>query len=132
MGMAIAIDPASRITDIVHKLEHPENYVSGVLENLWHCRGEHGVASVRIGITGEGKAPNYLVEYSEEGPGSPPIFGAFHGRSHKRLVEKDAVRDEHWSQDVLYFEDVQRLIGEIRSRPNRGRARGHRLLPPLG
>jgi hypothetical protein len=123
--VAKPIDPASRTIDIVERLNQPESYVCGVLGNMWKCKREHRDASVRIGVTGHGKSPNYLVEYSAEGSGSPPIFGAFHGRSHKKFVEEAAVRDEHWSEDVMYFSAVQELIGKIRSKPGQSSRLAH-------
>ena len=56
--VAIRIADDATIADVVATLEEPEPYVRGVLENLYECKREWGAATVRIGITGEGKIPH--------------------------------------------------------------------------
>jgi hypothetical protein len=44
------------ITDVVGKLNAPEEYVRLVLAHMWECKRQLDAASVRIGVTGEGRA----------------------------------------------------------------------------
>ena len=117
------IPPDSTIAS-VHKaglLEDPEGYVRGVLENMGPCRRRHGAAYARIGVEGDGKAPNYQIEHEQHAGVPPPasIFGAFRGRGHKPLVENEALQRHTWSTDAMPFDQVQSLLGEIRNFPKR-------------
>lgn len=140
----IPIDEDATIADILGRLNKPEDYVRSVLANAWNCKRKVGSASVRIGITGEGRAPNYRLEYTKDGMSCPAVFEVYNGLSHKsiaglgqwnvtneefaRLFEdtpsiaeslstpEHPVDPEHWSRQVMTLEDVSALIGKIRSR----------------
>lgn len=109
------------IKDIVNTLANPKEYVRKVLENMIACKKEHGLASVAIGKTGRGIVPNYRVSpdilsdwQGKIDPGE--FFKAYNGRSHKRIEDWDVweLREEHWSDLRMSFEQVQNLLGELR------------------
>jgi hypothetical protein len=54
------------IADVLASLARPESYVRQMLGNLYDCKNEHGSAEARIGITGDGIAPNYRLEFKPE------------------------------------------------------------------
>ena len=62
------------IAYVAGKLNKPAEYVRRVLENMWECKRAFGSALVRIGVMGEGRAPNYRLEYSKEGLSFPAVF----------------------------------------------------------
>jgi hypothetical protein len=66
MSAILALD--STLADVLATLAKPENYVRGMLENMYACKREHGNATARIGITGGGVAPNYRIEFEHEEP----------------------------------------------------------------
>jgi hypothetical protein len=112
--MAGAVPPGSTIADIICTLAHPEEYVRGVLGHLYECRRDYPTAYVRIGITGHGIVPHYRIEYPGYAGAPPGTFGAFRGDNHKRLVDEDLLRDEHWSTKMMSLEEVATLLGNLR------------------
>jgi len=63
MPASVMADDAT-IADVVGTLNKPLEYVRRVLERMWECKRQFGIALVRIGVTGEGRTPNYRVEHS--------------------------------------------------------------------
>jgi hypothetical protein len=57
------IENDATIAGIIDDLNTPEEYVRRVLEHMEECWRQHGAASVRIGVIGKGRAPNYRIEY---------------------------------------------------------------------
>jgi hypothetical protein len=128
----------STLADIVGKLNKPGEFVRRVLERLHECKRVHDSASVRLGIMGRGRAPNYRIEYPEHdqilNEQSIAVFGVFNGLSHKEiedlgfpdlavLFDPDAppgpermLRYGHWSSKTMGLDDVARLLGELRKR----------------
>jgi hypothetical protein len=123
------------IADVLTTLKNPKQYLRGVLENLHACKsqkqmGQKSEVVTRIGITGEGIAPYYRIDYSAELSGKGlggrtmrATFGAFDGRTHKIIAafaetsnhrEESILVDEHWSTRSMSLEDVQNLLGQIR------------------
>src|SRR5437879_5011039 len=90
------IDRAATIADVAGHLTKPTEYVRQVLAKMLDCRRDYAEPSVRIGVTGKGRSPHYRIEYPSDP--FPAIFDAFHGASHKKLVDEDYLRDEHWSR----------------------------------
>lgn len=119
------IAPNATIADVVDRLTSPEDYVRGVLGNLFANNAE-GSAVVRIGVKGRGLVPHYRLDRMSPGfslSDKPPtpvfsVIGAFHGRNHKPLVDEleapDILRDENWSGGFMTLNEVQTLIGAIR------------------
>jgi hypothetical protein len=69
----------------VGKLNAPEEYVRLVLAHMWECKRQLDAASVRRGVTGEGRAPNYRIEYPGDAENWPSVFGVYSGLSHKKI-----------------------------------------------
>jgi hypothetical protein len=112
------------ISDILHTLDRPEQYVRRVFGNMVEYRKEHGTAVVRIGRTGRGIAPHYRVQVEHSAIGEvaghfnddpSEYFMAFHGRSHQQLEwGARELRTEHWSSRAMIYDDVQALLGKLR------------------
>jgi hypothetical protein len=142
---ALIISEEATIADIVGTLNKPEDYVRCVLEHLWACKREHGSASVRIGVTGEGRAPNYRVEYPREGMKTTAVFEVYNGLSHRPIEglgqwnltpqellslfgrntspvkelppsPEHSVEPGHWSSQAMSLEQVSALLGQLRLR----------------
>lgn len=83
------------------------------------CKKKHGTATVRIGTTGRGIAPHYRVE---------PIldmdtftgrfedyFAAYDGRNHQKFEWGPfELKNEHWSDKDMTYEEIQSLLGSVR------------------
>jgi hypothetical protein len=125
------------IADIVDYLNGPEEFVRRVYEHMREWSRQQGAASVRIGVTGRGRAPNYRIEHGK----SPSVFAVYRGSGHKQiedLGERPAIDifaflsegpskpeepspdhifiDEHWSSRVMTLDEVQKLLRQLRQR----------------
>ena len=123
------------IADIVDDLNAPEEYVRQVVGHMWDCWRQHDAASVRIGVTGRGRAPHYRIEHQKG------VFAVYRGSGHTQiedLGEQPAIdifaflgegpskpkepspdhifMDEHWSSRVMTFDEVKTLLGQLRQR----------------
>lgn len=98
--------------DILPTLQNKTEYVRVVLDNLYKCERDHASCSVRIGITGEGKAPYYRIDYTEE-DGSKGLYGSFAGKIAGEGIE---THEETWSTQAMSKTDVANLLGELRKR----------------
>jgi hypothetical protein len=99
------------IGDVIPTLSNAEEYVRIVLGNLSACKKAHGNASVRIGITGQGKIPSHKVEYRDR-LGELVLFGAF---DQDRPFTDVGIQEHTWSTATLTFAEVQQLLGDIRN-----------------
>lgn len=125
------------ITVIRGRLSDPDAYLRGVLGNMILCRKRYGTAVVRIGTSGEGRAPHYRVQPAETyvdatmrevfAVGDPEalareeertntsLYTAYHGKSHEPLKwGKKELQDVSWSDRWMNIEQVQSLLGEVR------------------
>jgi hypothetical protein len=112
------IGPNSTIADVVDTLIDRENYLRGVVGNLsprHRQHQQHGDAVVRIGITGEGKAPHCRVETPPDAPGNQPGRTAFNGRNHEILVDDDLLMEPNWSERSMTLAEVRMLLGQVMS-----------------
>ena len=50
------------VRDVAQNLDHPDEYVRMVLGNMMSFRRRSIEPVVRIGVTGDGKVPNYRIE----------------------------------------------------------------------
>ena len=114
------------IADIVGTLNAPREYVRKILEHMYECKGEHDNAMVRIGATGEGRAPNYLIEYRKSGQDDLTKYCAYHGNGHNKIenlyigrrvrlrpTSRSLIQD-NWSKRVMTLGDVGALLGQLR------------------
>jgi hypothetical protein len=125
------------IADLLGTLARPEDYVRGVLENLYACLSQgsgsqKGDLFVRIGVTGHGIVPHYRIDYFDEldlsskGLGNTSVcvtFGAFDGRTHKKIAvleeasiqrDESILLDQNWSTRSMTFKEIENLLGQIR------------------
>lgn len=105
------IDPAATIADIEKHLSNPAEYVRHVLAKMHDCRRDRAEPSVRILATGDAASPHYRIEYPSDP--LPAIFGAFHGASHKKLVDQAYLVDEHWSRRSMSLTAIQALLSRL-------------------
>lgn len=116
------------IRDVVGSLTKPEDYVRQVFHNLHEAGRRGGEVVVRIGRTGDGKAPHYRIDRRAPGfsfradqPAQPiyELVAEFHGRSHKRLLAvdhpEDVLVEDNWSLAAMTLEEIKGLLGEVRS-----------------
>ena len=109
--MARSNIPADAVLDdVLPTLNDPQEYVRVVLDNLYKCEREHDTCTVRIGITGEGKAPYYRIDYKSS-DGSTGLFGSFAGKIAGQGIE---THDETWSSRSMTKEEVATVLGRIR------------------
>jgi hypothetical protein len=118
--------PDATLAYVMSTLARPEDYVCGMLRNLYDCKREHGGASARLGLTGDGVSPHYRIEFPFQSKVLPRvnngIFGAFDGRSHKLIdwideasqSEGSILRVEHWSTCPMSIDDVTAFLAYIR------------------
>ena len=71
------IENDATMADIIGKLDNAEEYVRGVCERMWECKRELGAATVRIGLMGKGRSPNYRVEYLPGDVETPTLFACY-------------------------------------------------------
>jgi hypothetical protein len=125
------ISEDATLADLVdrHTLNKPEPFIRQVVEHMHDCRRRHNGAWLRIGVTGEGRAPNYRLEYMDGK--FFKVFAAYNGLSHKQTdyAEWDInldfdkpspprpdrlLRGEHWSSQAMELEAVAALLGAVR------------------
>ena len=105
-----SISKDATIENVLPTLQKPEEYVRVILENLYKCEREHQTCSVRIGITGEGKAPYYRIDYLDQ-DGSLGLFGSFSGKVAGQGIE---THEETWSNKSMTKSEVAEVLGRIR------------------
>ena len=108
------------IADVLHTLAQPEEYVRGVLANVFRSELDRDRLVVRIGVTGEGLWPNYKFDYIDTDNTFElefeETFEIYNGRSHEQITHfgPDDIKGMNWSLNHLGFADVQALLGALR------------------
>ena len=103
--------PADAILDdVLPTLNDPEEYVRVVLDNLYKCEREHASCTVKLGITGEGKAPYYRIDYIDEN-GATGLFGSYAGKVAGKGIE---THEETWSSRSMTKDEVAAVLGKLR------------------
>jgi hypothetical protein len=120
--------PNARLTDILHTLADPIEYVRGIVGSFVQYQFDKTTSIVRIGISGAGIVPNYSIETpcepATELPGGPQITRyiserrVFNGRNHKEFGD-DSPISENWSSEGMTFSEVQALLGRLRESKRR-------------
>lgn len=100
----------STLEDVEPTLLDAEKLVSNVLWTMGACRKENGNALVRIGITGEGKAPYHKVTFLSD-DGVEQLYGSYFGRKKDEAYQ---VHARTWSTRAMTYEEVQLQLGRIR------------------
>jgi hypothetical protein len=121
--LAEKIAPDSKVSDIIHTLSNPVEYVRQIIGNFVSDQYNRATDVVRIGVAGIGVAPNYKIEspFTLDMLGTPRVmWGAriYHGRNHKEIeaFTNNDTRDEHWSTQTMTYDELAALIGELRSK----------------
>jgi hypothetical protein len=91
------------------RLSKPQRYLRKALGNLLFF-GEHGVAALRIGRTGNGTWPQYVLENTEDGK-----MRRFGGQSHTEWADDPAHHEERWSQAVMTGPQLHALWQKVMS-----------------
>src|SRR5262245_18665401 len=107
------------IEDVLHTLSDPEDYVRGIVGSFIGEGFNRDEAVVRIGVSGPGVAPHYCIEQGSETSTIRNIVKhqkriAFHGRSHKPILE-DELKGISWSSAAMTFAEVQNILGRLRA-----------------
>src|SRR5690348_1645104 len=103
--MKDTIPPNATIEDVLPTLSDPEEYVRTVVSTMAPCYVKHGNASVRIGITGEGKMPYHKVSYKALGD-KEELYEAYGGGSPFYGV---TVHQNTWSTRSMSYDEVRAL-----------------------
>ena len=98
------------LDDVLPTLQKPEEYVRVILDNLYKCEREHASCSMRIGITGEGKAPYYRIDYVNE-DGSEGLYGSFAGKIAGQGID---THEATWSSRAMTKDEVATVLGKLR------------------
>jgi hypothetical protein len=118
----------ARITDVVHTLDDPVEYLRGIVGSFFAYPFDKKEAVVRIGISGKGMIPNYCIEQYcasisdrlEVGSAALEISTnielrhCFHGRNHKEILD-DSFIGGNWSSASMKLAEVQTLLGQLRA-----------------
>jgi hypothetical protein len=106
------------IASLLDRLNSPNNYIQNVFKHMWDCKKKFGDASVRIGISGEGKAPHYRIEYTNDR--GTAIYGVYRGQGHKLFDDlgDSNIIDIVLSDDPNEFAEVANEL-EKREAPER-------------
>jgi hypothetical protein len=110
------------LAEYVQTLRKPYPYLSGMLRNMVVCKKQHGAVFVRIGITGKGIEPNYLVTSNRSDPdgfpeGIPKFIVAYNGRTHEPFDWEDVdLKPLSWSRELLDGAQVLALYNEVNGR----------------
>ena len=132
------------IRDIINTLRGPDEYLRRVIGNMTEVQSDlrsrqiitpQSTVFVRIGTTGEGKAPNYRIEPNPEDwlhlalavdfahrPDSDAQealeahYVAFRGVGHKRAGDwkRGELKEENWSSGRMTWDEVRELRGCLR------------------
>jgi hypothetical protein len=102
----IASDATLR--DITASHFHIDRFTALVLDAMRKAQREHGPVTVRLGVTGAGKLPNFRLDAISGGWSS-----AFDGVS--RQPFDAGTMDAHWSSKAMDYGDVEALLRELRN-----------------
>ena len=98
------------LEDVTDTLLEPKKHVLNVLFTMDECRREGHAPLVRIGITGEGKAPYHKLTYLDAN-GEEQVFGSYYG---KNRDEKYLVHESTWSTKTMTRDEFANLLGRLR------------------
>jgi hypothetical protein len=117
------------VEQVLPTLLHPEHYLVGVLGNMVLAKREYGDACIRIGITGDGKAPHYRVEPGEDrlralekaildnrDDDLARYYVAYLGQGHRRLPwgKEQLLKSDNWSSSRTSIGELQVILGRVR------------------
>lgn len=123
--MFAQLAPDARISDIIHTLPDPIDYISGVVRNFILLGYDRETSKIRIGTTGAGIFPNYKIEKPSIQTTitllSKPLeltctpASTLSGRNHREMTELDDLerRDENWSTATISFAELEALRSRL-------------------
>jgi hypothetical protein len=123
--MSGQITSGSRISDLIHVLSDPIEYVDGVFGNFTFYGYDPETSAIRIGVKGSGIAPNYKIEApsipftlkigTQEFAMTETPAHTFNGRNHREMIELDDLerQDENWSTDTMSFAELKALLSSL-------------------
>jgi hypothetical protein len=118
------MEPDSRISDVIHTLADPVEYVRGIVGSFVEYQFDKATSIVRIGTSGRGIVPNYSIETPCEPDPNAHIKvwvskrHVFNGRNHKEILD-DSFAGESWSSRGMNFFEVQSVLGQLRENRKR-------------
>lgn len=99
------------LADILTQLDQPEEFTRRVLQTMVNYGKQHGDLLLRLGITGNGRRPNYRLDSANT---SQPL-AAIDGNSHKPFAPHEDIRaPRNWSTQPMVLAEVQDVLGKIR------------------
>jgi hypothetical protein len=110
------------LTECIEILPEPEPYLYGMLKSMVSCKRVHGTVFVRIGITGKGIEPNYLItsnrsDFDGFPDGAPEFIVAYNGRTHEPFNwSGDDLRTQSWSREPSDGPEVVALLQKVKGR----------------
>lgn len=120
----MALPDGITLADLVCTLDNAENYLRMAFGNMHEVRKEHGEVVLRVGRSGTGQKPHYLIDVASlkrvlgEEKVSFLSVASFRGDNHKPYTpegeEADILRDESWSTGAMTYEEIRTLLGQIR------------------
>lgn len=103
----VSLPPNSTVTSVAQLLEKPLDYVPEVFGKINRTHRLDPPAVIRIGVSGEGKFPNYRIEHPAG------IDGPFSGKNHKAIAPLSE-RTDAWSQATNSYEEIKSLLQQMR------------------
>ena len=99
------------LTDLVtNHLSKPEKYLRMALANTLYA-GKFGTVSLRIGRSGTGTWPNYVLEAVPSGS----MIGRYDGQTHKAGFGESGHHEKHWSKTRMFGEELLQLWHQVTS-----------------
>ena len=110
------------LEDVAGTLLDPQKHVLNILHTMDECRREGHEPLVRIGVTGEGKAPYHKLTFIDEN-GQEQLYGSYYGRNRD---EKYQMHQSTWSEKTMTRDEVAELLGRLRGyKPGQFKVRAH-------
>ena len=111
------LEKSTVLSELGHSLLKPDDYLRRIIGRLSSKQdrghGAEETAWVRIGITGDGKAPNYRIEFKTDDPPFYGISGSYNGLSHRELVNEDILEEGNWSSERMSLRDIQKFLAQL-------------------
>jgi len=98
------------LTDLVadQRLSNPKRYLRMALANTLYV-GKFGTVSLRIGRSGTGIWPHYILEAVPSGS----MIGRYEGQNHKAWTGESEHHAEHWSTTTMLGEALHQLWQQV-------------------
>jgi len=91
-------------------LSKPKKYLRMALANTLYA-GEFGMVSLRIGRSGTGTWPNYVLEAVPSGS----VIGRYDGQTQQACFGESGHHEKHWSKTTMLGEELLQLWHQVKS-----------------